>query len=49
MLLLENQDIKKLRNNMFRPNTGHNQVSSWKAICKSVIQLLQTRIGVKLS
>ena len=27
-VIIRNQDIKKLRNNMFRPITGHHQVSS---------------------
>ena len=34
---------------MLRPITGHHQVSSLKLCCKSVTQLLQTRIGVEIS
>ena len=50
MLLLEDEDIKKLRNNMFRPNTGHHQVFILKSCSVSVIRTsMQTRIGVELS
>ena len=44
MLLLE-----EIRNNMFRPNTGHLQVSSWKAVRKICYTIMQTLTGVEYS
>ena len=38
-----------IRNNMFRPNTGHLQVSSWKAVRKICYTIMQACTGVEYS